>query len=58
MSRSAYVVWPQQLLAEEAEPVAGPATVVPSAVAGSMSDRVTQLEDRVAKLEAALADLL
>jgi uncharacterized protein YceH (UPF0502 family) len=32
--------------------------VTPSAVAGSMSDRVAQLEERVAKLESALADLL
>jgi uncharacterized protein YceH (UPF0502 family) len=48
----------QQLIAEEAEPVAGPATVFPAAVSGSMADRVAQLEDRVAKLESALADLL
>lgn len=48
----------QQLIAEESEPVAAPATVVPAAVAGSMADRVAQLEDRVAKLESALADLL
>jgi len=48
----------QQLIAEEAEPVAAPTAVMPSSVAGSMADRVAQLEDRVAKLEAALADLL
>jgi uncharacterized protein YceH (UPF0502 family) len=48
----------QQLLAEETEPVAAPMAVVPAGVAGSMTDRVTQLEERVAKLEAALADLL
>ena len=48
----------QQLIAEEAEPVAGPATVFPAAVSGSMADRVAQLEDRVAKLESALVDLL
>jgi uncharacterized protein YceH (UPF0502 family) len=48
----------QQLFAEEAEPVAAPSAVMPSSVAGSMADRVAQLEDRVAKLEAALADLL
>jgi uncharacterized protein len=48
----------QQLIAEEAEPVAAPMAVTPSAVAGSMSDRVAQLEERVAKLESALADLL
>jgi uncharacterized protein YceH (UPF0502 family) len=48
----------QQLIAEEAEPVAAPIAVTPSAVAGSMSDRVAQLEERVAKLESALADLL
>jgi hypothetical protein len=46
------------LIAEEAEQVAAPAAVVPSAVPGSMADRVAQLEDRVAKLESALADLL
>ena len=48
----------QQLIADEAQPVAGPATVVPAAVSGSMADRVAQLEERVAKLESALADLL
>jgi uncharacterized protein YceH (UPF0502 family) len=48
----------QQLIAEEAEPVAGPSAMTPSSVTGSVSDRVAQLEDRVAKLEAALADLL
>jgi uncharacterized protein YceH (UPF0502 family) len=48
----------QQLIAEEAQPVAGPATVVPAAVSGSMADRVAHLEERVAKLESALADLL
>ena len=48
----------QQLIAEEAEHIAGPATVVPSAVAGSLADRVSHLEERVAKLESALADLL
>jgi uncharacterized protein YceH (UPF0502 family) len=48
----------QQLIADEAEHVAAPSAVVPSAVAGSMSDRVAQLEERVAKLETALADLL
>jgi hypothetical protein len=48
----------QQLIADESEPVATPTAVVPSAVAGSMADRVAQLEERVAKLEAALADLL
>ena len=48
----------QQLIAEESEPVAAPTAVMPSAVAGSMADRVAQLEDRVAKLESALADLL
>jgi uncharacterized protein len=48
----------QQLVAEESEPVAAPSTVVPSAVAGSMADRVAQLEERVATLESALADLL
>ena len=48
----------QQLIADEVEPVAAPAPVSPSAVAGSMSDRVAHLEERVAKLEAALAELL
>ena len=47
----------QQLLAEEAEPVAA-AMFTPSAVAGSTADRLAQLEARVARLEAALADLL
>ncbi|MEO7369465.1 MAG: DUF480 domain-containing protein [Ilumatobacteraceae bacterium] len=48
----------QQLIADEAEPLAGPSALVPSAVTGSMADRVAQLEARVAKLESALADLL
>jgi uncharacterized protein YceH (UPF0502 family) len=48
----------QQLIADEAEHVAAPNAIVPAAVAGSMSDRVAQLEERVAKLESALADLL
>ena len=48
----------QQLIADEVEPVAGPPSLVPSAVAGSMADRVAQLEERVSKLESALADLL
>lgn len=48
----------QQLIAEESEPVATPMAMVPSAVAGSMADRVAKLEERVAKLESALADLL
>ena len=48
----------QQLIADESEPVATPSAVVPSAVPGSMADRVAQLEERVAKLESALADLL
>ncbi len=48
----------QQLIADEAEHVAAPTAIVPAAVAGSMADRVAQLEERVAKLESALADLL
>jgi uncharacterized protein YceH (UPF0502 family) len=48
----------QQLIADESEPVAAPTAVVPAAVAGSMADRVVQLEERVTKLESALADLL
>jgi uncharacterized protein YceH (UPF0502 family) len=48
----------QQLIADEVEPVAAPAPVHPGSVVGSMSDRVAQLEERVTKLEAALAELL
>jgi uncharacterized protein YceH (UPF0502 family) len=48
----------QQLIADEVEHVPVPAAMVPAAVAGSMADRVAQLEERVAKLEAALADLM
>jgi uncharacterized protein YceH (UPF0502 family) len=48
----------QQLLAEEVEAAPSLGAVVPAAVAGSMADRVAQLEERVAKLEAAIADLL
>lgn len=48
----------QQLIAEESEPVVTPTAIVPAAVAGSMADRVAQLEERVAKLESALAGLL
>lgn len=48
----------QQLIADEVEAVVAPVAVMPSAVAGSMADRVAQLEERVAKLEAAIADLL
>ena len=47
----------QQLLAEEAAPVAA-AMFTPAAVAGSTADRLAQLEARVARLEAALGDLL
>jgi uncharacterized protein YceH (UPF0502 family) len=47
----------QQLLAEEAE-LAPSAMVLPSAAAGSTADRLAQLEARVARLEAALGDLL
>lgn len=48
----------QQLIAEEAEQVVAHTAVVPATVAGSMADRVAQLEERVAKLEAALAELI
>jgi uncharacterized protein len=48
----------QQLIAEEVEQIAGPAAVAPLSITGSMADRVAQLEERVAKLESALADLL
>lgn len=47
----------QQLLAEEAEPVAR-ASHAAVAPAGGLSDRVGELEARVARLEAAIADLL
>ena len=47
----------QQLLAEEAE-VTFAALITNAAVSGSMSDRVAQLEARVARLESALSDLL
>jgi uncharacterized protein len=48
----------QQLLAEESEPTVA-ARSVPIGVEGeSLRDRVEQLEDRVARLEAALKDLL
>ncbi len=45
----------QQLLAEEAEPSVAAAS---SPTAGSVAERVAQLEARVARLESALADLL
>ena len=48
----------QQLIAEESEPVVAATAVVPAAVAGSMADRVAQLEERVAKLEAMLTELM
>ena len=48
----------QQLLADEPEVVASAAVLEPSAVRGSVSDRISELEARVARLEAALADLL
>ncbi len=60
----------QQLLAEEAEPTSVPAgavrfggreaagTVAGSTVAGSTAERLAALEARVARLEAALGDLL
>lgn len=56
----------QQLLAEEAEPTAVPAGAVMfggreaagSTVAGSTAERLATLEARVARLEAALGDLL
>ena len=48
----------QQLLAEEAE-VRAPASAIESAsVRGSVADRISELEARVERLEAALADLL
>jgi uncharacterized protein YceH (UPF0502 family) len=45
----------QQLLAEEAEPTARHASISPP---GAMVERMSELEARVARLEAALADLL
>jgi uncharacterized protein YceH (UPF0502 family) len=45
----------QQLLAEEAEPTVRAHAVAP---AGGLADRVNELEGRVARLEAAIADLL
>jgi uncharacterized protein YceH (UPF0502 family) len=48
----------QQLLAEEIESVAAAPAVTPESVKGSMTDRIVQLEARVARLESALGDLL
>jgi uncharacterized protein YceH (UPF0502 family) len=48
----------QQLLAEEIEQTFTAVVIEPSAVRGSTADRIAQLEARVARLEAALADLL
>jgi uncharacterized protein YceH (UPF0502 family) len=49
----------QQLFADEPEVVWAPVpTVAADAVRGSVAERMSQLEDRVARLEAALADLL
>ena len=48
----------QQRVAEEPEVTWSAAPVNADAVRGSMADRVAQLEAKVARLEAALADLL
>ena len=48
----------QQLLAEEPEAVAAPFALNPETVRGSAAERIAALEVRVARLEAALADLL
>lgn len=48
----------QQLLADEPEVVAGPMVLTPESVKGSAAERIAALEARVARLEAALADLL
>ena len=48
----------QQLLAEEIEQTFAAVVIEPSAVRGSTADRIAQLEARVARLEAALGDLL
>lgn len=46
----------QQLIADEAEPTVAAASTAP--IAGSVAERVAQLEARVARLEVALEDLL
>lgn len=48
----------QQLLADEPEVVAAPMVLTPESVKGSAAERIASLEARVARLEAALADLL
>lgn len=48
----------QQLLADEPEVVAAPMVLTPESVKGSAAERIAALEARVARLEAALADLL
>lgn len=48
----------QQLLADEPEVVATPMVLTPESVKGSAAERIAALEARVARLEAALADLL
>jgi uncharacterized protein YceH (UPF0502 family) len=48
----------QQLLAEEIEQTFAAVVIEPSAVRGSTADRIAQLEARIARLEAALVDLL
>ena len=48
----------QQLLSEEIEQTFTASALEPSAVRGSTADRIAQLEARVARLEAALVDLL
>ena len=48
----------QQLLAEEPEVIAAPAVLTAESVKGSAAERIAALEARVARLEAALADLL
>ena len=48
----------QQLFAEEPELPVGAAVLTPESVKGSSAERIASLEARVARLEAALADLL
>lgn len=48
----------QQLLADEPAVVAAPMVLTPESVKGSAAERIAALEARVARLEAALADLL
>jgi uncharacterized protein YceH (UPF0502 family) len=48
----------QQLIADESEAVVAASGMTAASVSGSVADRIAHLEERVAKLEAALAELL